>query len=93
LTATTGEAPQKLAQIESERQADQFGAYLLVRAGFDLKKARSFLERMQTSRSGVTTKEFARSHPSDQERLAALDRIVQEIQERRGRTSPVTVLP
>jgi hypothetical protein len=92
LTATTGEGPQKLVQIESERQADQFAAHLLVRAGFDLQKARGFLERMQTSRSRVATAEFARSHPSDQERLAALDRIVHEIQEQHEKTSPVTVL-
>src|SRR6266850_3464777 len=47
LTATVGEVPQKLAQIESERQADQFGAHLLVRAGFELQQARGFLERVQ----------------------------------------------
>jgi hypothetical protein len=93
LTATVGEAPHKLVQIEAERQADQFGAHLLVRAGFDLQKARSFLERVHTYRSRMTTAEFARSHPSDQERLAALDQIIQEIQERQERASPVTILP
>ena len=77
LTATVGDVPQKLVQLESERRADQFGAHLLVRAGFDLQKARGFLERMQIYRSGVTTAEFARSHPSDQERLAALDRLIE----------------
>jgi predicted Zn-dependent protease len=76
-------------QVDAERQADRFGAHLLVRAGFDLQKARSFLERIQTYRSRVTTAEFARSHPSDQERLAALDRIVRETQEKRERTNPV----
>lgn len=93
LTATVGEVPQEIVQIELERQADQFGAHLLVRAGFDLQKARSFLECIQTSRSRVTTAEFARSHPSDQERLAALDQIVHEIQKNGERTSPVTTLP
>jgi len=93
LAATVGEPPQQLVQIEAERQADQFAAQLLVVAGFDLQKARSFLERLQTYRSRVTTSEFARSHPSDQERLSALDRIGHEIQETRERTSPVTVFP
>jgi len=83
LAATVGEAPQALAQLETERQADQFAAQLLVRAGFDLQNARSFLERIQTYRLGTTTAEFARSHPSNQERLAALDRIAREIQETR----------
>ena len=87
LAATIGEAPQQLVQIEAERQADQFGAQLLVRAGFDLQKARSFLERLHTYRSGVITAEFAHSHPSDQERLVALDEIIQEIQERQERAS------
>lgn len=89
LTATVGEVPHKRVQIEAERQADQFGAHLLVRAGLDLQKARGFLERVQTNQSRVTTAEFAHSHPSDQERLVALDAIIQKFQQRQERASPV----
>lgn len=53
LTARVGEVPhEQIVRIESEREADQFGAHLLVRAGFDLQKARGFLERLQFYRLG-----------------------------------------
>lgn len=63
---------QTLEQIDLERQADLFAADLTVRAGFDLRAARQFLRRIQL----FDGQGFSQTHPTTQERLAALDRLI-----------------
>ncbi len=62
-----------LEQIDLERQADLFAADLAVRAGFDLREARRFLQRVQT----LEGQGLSRTHPTTQERLVGLDRLIE----------------
>lgn len=56
----------------------------VARAGFDLREVRRLLERMQGYNSETTTAGFVRSHPSNRERVAALDEMIAEFERRRA---------
>ena len=90
LSSTVGEAPQDMKQIDLERQADLFAADLMTRAGFDLREARRLLGWFQALQS-QSSEELRRSHPTNRERLEALDRIIQELEEKRKRGEQATL--
>jgi hypothetical protein len=90
LSSTVGEAPQDMKQIDLERQADLFAADLMTRAGFDLREARTLLGWLQALH-GQSSEELRRSHPTNRERLEALDRIIQELEEKRKRGEEATL--
>ncbi len=73
LSSVGGDVPQALAQIDLERQADLFAADLVVRAGFDLRDARRFMQRIQM----LEGQGLSQTHPTTQERLAGLDRLIE----------------
>ena len=81
LYSTLGEAPQSVNQINMERQADLFAADLVTRAGFDLREARRLLGWMQVLQR-EPSEGLSRSHPPTHERLAALDRMIEKLDER-----------
>jgi hypothetical protein len=83
LSSTGGKAPQGTSQIDLERQADVFAADLVTRAGFDLREARRLLGWLQVLQREPSSEELMRSHPTNTERLEALDRIIQGLDEKR----------
>lgn len=83
LAANAEAPPQGVDRIEFERQADRFAAALIVRAGFDLRKARDLLGRMQRVEPDQATAGFALSHPTSRERIEAIDLMIPELQRQR----------
>jgi len=78
-TARTGGRLADLAfSKDQEREADHLGATLLVRAGYDVAAARSFLLTMARASARRETGLFD-SHPAGPERLAAFDRTLAEL--------------
>ncbi|MBL1147773.1 MAG: M48 family metalloprotease [Pseudomonadota bacterium] len=68
---------------EEEREADLLGQYLLVRSGYDLKKAERvlwiLLDIETTGGDKINQSAFGESHPAGPERLAAWRNTVKEI--------------
>ena len=91
LHSTVGEAPQTLKQIDLERQADLFAADLVTRAGFDLREARRLLGWVQVMQTQPSSNDLNNSHPTNRERLEALDRLIDQLDERRKRGENVTL--
>lgn len=81
LASTIGEKPQPLSQIDLERQADLYAADLMVRAGFSLREARTLLIWIQTLQGNG----MGQTHPSTQERLDGLDRIIKALDRQEAR--------
>jgi len=81
LASTIGEKPLALRQIDLERQADLYAADLMVRAGFDVRDARTLLMRIQALQGNG----MGQTHPSTQERLEGLDRILQTLDRQAAR--------
>lgn len=66
---------------EAEREADLLGAYLLSRAGYNLKRAERLyivLTKMP-GEDGLDTSSFLDTHPAGVERLAAWRKITEEV--------------
>jgi len=83
LGSTVGEKPTVTRQIDLERQADIFAADLVTRAGFDLREGRRLLGWLQVLQAPPTEDNLSRSHPTNEERLEALDRIIRELDEKK----------
>ncbi len=80
---TSASPPQK----SLEAQADYVGSYIMARAGYDLHaipRVWHRLERIQSQQNGLGRK-MAETHPTNAERLAAFDKTLKEIEERRAR--------
>jgi predicted Zn-dependent protease len=91
LSSTVGEKPQSVKQIDLERQADLFAADLVTRAGYDLREARRLLGWMDTLQGQPASEDLRQSHPTNKERLEALDRIIHELDEKRERGEEATL--
>jgi hypothetical protein len=79
-----------------EAQADYVGAYIMVRAGYDVRVIKQFLRRMERLRSGEHQPEMDRDHPTTAERLAAFEVTLEEIEGKRQRgelLEPVSAEP
>jgi hypothetical protein len=83
LGSTVGEKPTAIRQIDLERQADIFAADLVTRAGFDLREGRKVLGWLQVLQAPPTEDNLNRSHPTNEERLEAMDRIIRELDEKK----------
>jgi Peptidase family M48/PDZ domain len=83
LGSTVGETPMAIRQIDLERQADIFAADLVTRAGFDLREGRRLVGWLQVLQTPATEDNLSRSHPTNEERLGALDRIIKELDEKK----------
>ena len=77
LGSRVGETPASLRQIDLERQADAFAADLMLRAGFDLREGRRLVGWLQVLEAPPSENNLSRSHPTNEERLEALDRIIE----------------
>ncbi|HKT33274.1 MAG TPA: M48 family metalloprotease [Nitrospira sp.] len=79
LGSTVGEKPIDIRQIDLERQADVFAADLMTRAGFDLREVRRLLEWTMVLQPGSPSTDLNRSHPTNEERLKSLDRMIADL--------------
>jgi predicted Zn-dependent protease len=59
-----------------ELEADRFGLMFSALAGFDPREALSFWKRMSVAAGGGNTNSILSTHPSDAERMAALEKIM-----------------
>jgi predicted Zn-dependent protease len=89
LSATTGASGDLAATMPPRRsleaRADYVGAYIMARAGYDVRAIKQFWRRMERLRSGENKPEMDRDHPTTAERLAAFEETLKEIQEKRDR--------
>ncbi len=60
----------------NELEADRFGLMFSALAGFDPREALSFWKRMSVAAGGGNTSSILSTHPSDAERMAALEKIM-----------------
>lgn len=64
---------------KQEREADLLGAYLIARAGYDLRAAGNVYKVIVQMNSGHTSRWFD-THPAGPERIAAWDKVIAEIE-------------
>ena len=72
-----------------EAEADYAGLYIAARAGFDIKEAANFWRRMAIEHPGSIKKNFGATHPGTAERFLALEKAVQEIEEKKQKGEPL----
>lgn len=60
----------------NELEADRFGLMFSALAGFDPREALSFWKRMSSAAGGGNTNSILSTHPSDAERMTALEKIM-----------------
>ena len=63
-------------------QADVLACYLVVQAGYDLHKVGTFLRRVARAEASMAHRSFGNSHPSTASRIAAFERVVEEIDQK-----------
>jgi beta-barrel assembly-enhancing protease len=89
LSATTGASGDLAGTMPPRRsleaQADYVGAYIMVRAGYDVRAIKQFWRRMERLRSAENQPEMDRDHPTTAERLAAFEVTLEEIEGKRQR--------
>ncbi|MDQ3290456.1 MAG: M48 family metalloprotease, partial [Bacteroidota bacterium] len=59
---------------KQESEADELGLIFLAMAGYDPRQAIPFWERMAEGKGGQAPPEFLSTHPSDQTRIADIER-------------------
>ena len=82
---TSATVPASVPRRSLEAQADYVGAYIMARAGYDVRAIKQFWRRMESLRSGENQPEMDMTHPTTAERLAALDVTLEEIEAKRDR--------
>lgn len=88
LGATVGTSAAPSAPLSSlEAQADYVGSYIMARAGYDLQAVRQIWQRLRDMhpQASISGQSFERSHPTTDERLAAFEVTVLEIENKRAR--------
>ncbi len=65
---------------EQEREADLLGAYLIARAGYDLRVAGNIYKVLAQMNSGHTRSGWFDSHPAGPERIAAWEKAIIEVE-------------
>ena len=88
LGSTVGEKPRAVMQIDLERQADLFAADLATRAGFDIREGRRLMGWLQVLETTPEENNLNRSHPTSQERLDALDKIIRQLEDKQKTAPP-----
>jgi hypothetical protein len=81
----SAEAPTEVPRRSLEARADYVGAYIMARAGYDVRAIKQFWRRIERLQSGKERSDMDRTHPTTAERLAAFDVTLKEIQEKRER--------
>src|SRR5437879_3203468 len=81
----SAEAPTEVPRRSLEARADYVGAYIMARAGYDVRVIKQFWRRLERLRSGKERSERDVTHPTTAERLAAFEVTLEEIQEKRER--------
>jgi beta-barrel assembly-enhancing protease len=88
LGSTVGGQSATLQQIDLERQADVFAADLMTRAGFDLREGRKLVGWLQVLQTPPSEDNLNRSHPTNEERLNALDEMIKALNEKQRGQPP-----
>jgi hypothetical protein len=81
----SAEVPTEVPRRSLEARADYVGAYIMARAGYDVRVIKPFWRRIERLQSGKERSEMDATHPTTAERLAAFDVTLKEIQEKRER--------
>jgi hypothetical protein len=81
----SAEAPTEGPRRSLEARADYVGAYIMARAGYDVRVIKQFWRRLERLSSGEKRPEMDVTHPTTTERLAAFDVTLKEIEEKRER--------
>jgi hypothetical protein len=72
-----------------EREADYVGLYLAARAGYDISESANFWRRMSIENPSSIEKSYSNTHPSNPERFLAIERTVNEINEKKRLGMPL----
>ena len=75
---------------EFEADSDYMGLYMAARAGYDIEIAPDFWRRMAVEHPGSIGKNYLATHPSTPERAAALQKSIEEIEEKLNEGRPLT---
>lgn len=90
MRATIGIAVAKAStppySIESEKEADYVGLYLMARAGYDVTAAESFWRRLNETTRAIAVNV---THPSGEDRLRALQAAIAEIKSKQKAKKPL----
>ena len=93
LSATTGASGDLAGTMPPRRsleaRADYVGAYIVARAGYDVRAIKQFWHRLERLRSGETAPAIDRDHPTTAERLAAFEETLKDIGDKRQRGEPL----
>ena len=81
----SAEAPTEVPRRSLEARADYVGAYIMARAGYDVRVIKPFWRRMERLSSDEKRPGMDVTHPTTTERLAAFEVTLKEIQEKRER--------
>jgi predicted Zn-dependent protease len=63
---------------DDELEADHIGLIYMARAGYDPREAVAFWKRMAAAAGGASPPEFLSTHPSNENRIAAIERLLPE---------------
>ncbi len=74
---------------EFEREADYVGLYLAARVGYDISDSANFWRRMAIEDPSSIEKAYSNTHPSSPERYLAIEKAVQEINEKKQLGMPL----
>jgi predicted Zn-dependent protease len=86
IMGASAEAPTEVPRRSLEARADYVGAYIMARAGYDVRVIKQFWRRIERLlRSGEESPEMDVTHPTTAERLAAFEVTLKEIEEKRDR--------
>lgn len=72
-----------------EAEADYMGLYILAKSGADISHAADFWRRLGATHPGSINAQMNASHPSSPERFVAIEKHVQEIEEKKARGEPL----
>lgn len=82
---TGAQAGAKAYSQEFEREADYLALFMVSRAGYDTAKAPTLFRRLSAEYPVMITQNYLASHPSNPERIAAMQEAIREIREKVAR--------
>jgi hypothetical protein len=82
---TGAQAGAKAYSQEFERETDYLAIFMLSRAGYDTAKAPTLFRRLSAEYPGMITQNYLATHPSNPERIAAMQEAITEIRDKTSR--------
>ncbi len=78
---------------EFEREADYVGTYIAARGGYEVKNAAELWRRMAVEFPSAISDTFLATHPSSPERFLFIEKVSQEIEEKKLKGEPLIPSP